>query len=41
MLPNRCHEGHQDSKSPVFMGFFEPMQSFQLGKFRYSRVYLR
>ena len=30
LLPNRCHEGHQGSKSPVFTGFFEPMQSFPL-----------
>lgn len=30
LLPNRCHEGHQGSTSPVFTGFFEPMQSFPL-----------
>ena len=30
LLPNRCHEGHQDSKSPVFTGFFRPMQLFPL-----------
>ena len=30
MLPFRCHKGHQSSKSPVFTGFFEPMQSFPL-----------
>ncbi len=30
LLPNRCHEGHQDLKSPVFMGFFEPMKLLPL-----------
>ena len=30
LLPNRCHEGHQGSKSPVSTGFFEPMQLFPL-----------
>ena len=30
LLPNRCHEGHQGSKSSVFTGFSEPMKSFPL-----------
>lgn len=35
LLPNRCHEGHQSSKSPVSTGFFEPMQLFKLGKYMF------
>ena len=30
LLPNRCREGHQDSKNSVFTGFFQAMQSFPL-----------
>lgn len=36
LLPNRCHEGHQGSKSPVFTGFFQAVKSFPLGKISVS-----
>lgn len=39
LLPNRCHEGHQSSKSPVSTGFFEPMQLFKLDKSYYMGLY--
>ena len=32
LLPNRCHEGHQGLKSPVFTGLFRPLKSFPLAK---------
>ena len=34
LLPNRCREGHQGSKSPVFTGFFGPLKSFPLHRCR-------
>ena len=39
LLPNRCHEGHQDSKNPVFTGFFQAMQSFPFDKSYYMGLY--
>ena len=36
LLPNCCHEGHQGSKSPVFTGFFKPMQLFPLAKWKHT-----
>ena len=40
-LPNRCHEGHQSLKRPVFTGFFRPLKLFPLGKFKYRAAYLQ
>jgi len=36
LLPNRCHEGHQGLKNPVFTGFFRPLNLFPLGKISVS-----
>ena len=30
LLPNRCREGLQGLKSPVFTGFFRPLELFPL-----------
>ena len=32
LLPNRCREGLQGLKSPVFTGFFRPLELFPLDR---------
>ena len=41
MLPNRCHEWIQGSKSPVFTGFFRPLNLFPLLKLSVNPCVLR